>query len=232
MRQPLVKGVVIFLALGMICPVSWPDSWIMPQKQTYCSSDKKFCFEVVPRKIASQLKYFEEKVKEGETGQARPLPENQRCKGTLFKQEQSGKHKTVWSIPLSNDVAPVEALVSNDGKYVVTLDNWHAMGYGSDVVVIIGPEGKLVKSFSLKDMLHEDAENVPTSVSSRWWRKEARLDDVSATLVLKVAIVPSVRIGNRVFNRTGALESHHEIRIDLRTGEFTVPYRPKESTAK
>jgi hypothetical protein len=43
-------------------------------------------------------------------------------------------------------VAPVSALVSEDGAYLITFDNWHSMGYGDDVVVLYRTDGTLIHS--------------------------------------------------------------------------------------
>jgi hypothetical protein len=84
----------------------------------------------------------------------------------------------LWTATLSNKVSPVEALVSDDGKYVVTLDNWHRVGYGEDVVAFYGKGGQ-VKKYSLEEIAGDIAEGLGPvrffqlfdhSVSSRMWR--------------------------------------------------------------
>ena len=85
--------------------------------------------------------------------------------------------RVLWAQPLSNAVAPVEALVSDTGRYVVTFDNWHSLGYGPNVVVIYGAEGQLLRSFSLEDLLSEaELRLVFRTVSSRWWPGESGLE--------------------------------------------------------
>lgn len=76
-----------------------------------------------------------------------------------------------WTAPLSNRVAPVSALISDSGKYVVTFDNWHHVGYGDDVVVVYdGSNGRLLWKYRLEDILSpEEVCRVRCSVSSRWW---------------------------------------------------------------
>ena len=71
---------------------------------------------------------------------------------------------------LLNPVAPVDAVVSKRG-YLVTLDNWHNMGYGK-VFALSGPDGAPIKSYELKDLFSkQEIELFEHSVSSIWWRK-------------------------------------------------------------
>lgn len=38
------------------------DSWLLPKKEKYFAPNKKYYLEVTPKKLESQLKYFEDKV--------------------------------------------------------------------------------------------------------------------------------------------------------------------------
>ena len=64
----------------------------------------------------------------------------------------------------------MEVLVTDAG-FVLTLDNWHNLGYGQ-VVVFYAPGGELLKSYELTDLYDPKAiERIPHSVSSRAWRR-------------------------------------------------------------
>lgn len=72
---------------------------------------------------------------------------------------------------LLNPVSPVDAFVNNAG-ILVTLDNWHNMGYGA-VVVIYRVDGKVLKQYSLEDLYTDERiREISLSVSSRWWRAQ------------------------------------------------------------
>jgi hypothetical protein len=78
--------------------------------------------------------------------------------------------------------------VSDSGNYVVTLDNWHEVGRGDNVVAIYGPEGKLVRQLALSDFLTQQQINqLLVSVSSTWWGTGHYLDEKQKCLVLRVA---------------------------------------------
>lgn len=78
-------------------------------------------------------------------------------------------YKLLHDIPLQNPVAPVDALVSDQG-YFITFDNWHNLGYGK-VVEIYGPMGKRIRSYEISDLYAPPSlEKIPASVSSRHWR--------------------------------------------------------------
>lgn len=140
------------------------DSWLPPKTEVYLSGNGQFRLAITPRDINSPLKYFETKVK-GET-----LPELLGPTGALERMVE-GKWLLVWSIKLVNEVSPVSALVSNDGS-VVTFDNWHSVGYGDDVVVIYGQDGRLVRSLALDQIVPSYfVDGFQRSVSSIWWRE-------------------------------------------------------------
>jgi hypothetical protein len=84
----------------------------------------------------------------------------------------------LWSVELTNRVSPVNVLLTDDGEYAVTLDNWHHVGYGEDVIAFYQRKG-LVRTYSLEAALADRPEATKRngfrsafehSVSSRDWR--------------------------------------------------------------
>jgi hypothetical protein len=72
---------------------------------------------------------------------------------------------------LVNPVAPIEFYVTDRG-YLVTLDNWHNMGYGK-VAAFYSPQGELIRAYELSDLFStSEIDAFAHSVSSIWWRKE------------------------------------------------------------
>jgi len=73
-------------------------------------------------------------------------------------------------IELANPVAPVDFFVSNAGE-LVTLDNWHNVGYGV-VLAVYHSDGKIVKAYRLSELfLKSEVDSFTHSVSSIWWHK-------------------------------------------------------------
>lgn len=174
----------------------------MPSVEKYCSANKKYCLKVEPKKLESQLAYFQDKVDEKyNAGAVKGIPDNI-CKGTFF-----AKGKTRWNVRLDNEVAPVSALISNNGDYVVTFDNWHAVGYGDNVVAIYnGQTGTLIKKLGLSDFLTEsDIYNLPESTSSIHWDGTHQIDYAKSELILKVV-------------KPAKDEQFFDIRVNLKDG--------------
>jgi len=166
------------------------DQWMPPEVRTTYSADSHVRFTVTPRAIASPLAYFDDKVRnEGDrkAGQKRGgLPI---ASGVLERQDKDGRWSVVWASRLVNEVAPVSVLVADSGNYVVTFDNWHAMGWGDNVVVIYGPGGALIRKLALTDFLPEPYfKTLPRSVSSIHWRGDSVITEPDEKLVLKVVI--------------------------------------------
>ena len=203
------------LIFGMLASV-YADSWLLPKKEKYYAPNKKFYFEVTPKKLESQLKYFEDKTQGRSNAGALKTAADNRAKGAFYARRADGGYSKKADFPLLNEVSPVSALVSNNGDYVVTFDNWHMVGYGDDVVVIYRANGDLVQKFGLQDLLTEgDIETLPRSVSSIWWGGEHYIDEATGTLILKV-----VANGKNSWDEDA---KYHDLKIELATG------RPLES---
>ena len=91
-----------------------------------------------------------------------------------------------WEAPLQN--LPVTALVTNGGWRVVTFDSWYSVGFGDDVIVFYDETGALLKKHSLESLLSAaELNKVPHSVSSRWWRTKASINEMLGLLKVDVA---------------------------------------------
>jgi len=164
---------------------AFADSWVAPHEQDYYSSARAYYLHVVPGDGVS------------------------RARGTLFGVACDAP--VIWSRELENENAPVTVLVADDGRYVVTCDEWGRVGWGPNVVVIYGPGGELIKKFALEDLLTpEEVAAVPATVSSRWWGGEHYLDEAAGEVVLRVATGAGDAGGKPTFR---------ERRIKLATGE-------------
>lgn len=198
-----MKSVFCFaiVILGLSATVH-ADTWRLPSVEKYCSANKKYCLKVEPKKLESQLAYFKDKVGEKDNaGAVKGIPDNF-CKGSFF-----AKGKRLWNVRLVNEVAPVSALISNNGDYVITFDNWHGVGYGDDVVSIYdGQTGTLIKKLGLSDFLTEsDIYSLPASTSSIHWHGTHEIDYDKYELVLKVV-------------KPAKDEQFFEVRINLKDG--------------
>lgn len=181
------------------------DSWALPRPHKYYSESRRYYLEVIPPVLESHSQYLAEK----KPGTARGAGDDY-CRGVFYRQKDDGAYEKVWERRLSNQVAPVEVLVSDGGQYVATFDNWHFVGQGDDVVVIYGPGGRLVRKMALTDIVPKTS-NLPRSVNSIFWGGKHYIDERSLQLVLKVLSgwTPHAQEGE-----------FREVRVDLRTGEF------------
>ena len=207
----------MFRFLLLILAVAWlalphaarADSWSLPQTEAYVSPDGGHRLTVTPRSLSGQLRYFEDKVEGREpAGQSRDGPREARA--LLERREPDGRWREVWRRTLPNDVAPVRALVADGGRYAVTFDNWHSVGFGDNVVVIYGGDGRLIRSFRLDELLSTEAiDRLPRSVSSIAWGGPHRFSEDGGRLVLKI----------RRSDGDAADPRYDDLEIDLATGE-------------
>lgn len=192
------------------------DTWAPPTPKSYMSADQRSRLQVFPRRLDGSLAYFEDKIA-GKTPAGQAKGETRRtAEAVLERRDPAGKWEIVWHKPLVNEVAPVNALIANDGSHVVTFDNWHSNGFGTDVVVVYGADGSLIRSLALPDLLPSSyIRTLHRSVSSIWWGGEHRLSEDGRKLILQIA-VPST-------DELPIANAHVELTVDLATGRSESP---------
>jgi hypothetical protein len=201
------------------------DTWSLPEKQTVCSKNNKYCLKIIPKKLTSQLEYFQDKVDGKENAGADKGVKKNLCRGIFYIRNESGLLRKRWEVNLVNEVSPVDAVVSDVGDYVVTFDNWHGAGYGDDVVAIYDARnGKLIRKLGLSDFLTEsDIYELPHSVSSIWWGGTHYVDSRGGQLVLQVTK------GKRTYEKDA---TYFEVHIQLDNGKVLDEVRDRLPTLR
>jgi hypothetical protein len=213
---------IVCFALGIAAGAVRADSWLPAATETYVASEGRWRITIVPRDVSSALAFFDDKV-EGRPHAGRRAGDTRTHALGRMEHREGGKWRTVWQQPLSNEVAPVSAVVSNEGL-VATFDNWHGTGYGPNAVAIYDGRGKLVRALSLKSFLPpEYIRALPRSVSSIQWRGEPRTQ--GRQLIVPV-VVPSIDPGR---NRDAM--QYVDVRFDLASGERLPDAGPAWSRA-
>lgn len=179
-------GIAIIVASFTPVP-SCADSWALPTITTYTSCAGQTRITIIPRNLESQLSYFDDKVGEVD-------PAGQKKGGSPFAMARlerllNKRWQLVWESRIANEVAPVQAIVRDDGSYTVTFDDWHSVGYGPNVVVIYGPGGRRIRALALSDVVPPDyIKALPHSVSSIHWRGKPRFSPDGHRVIIPVTI--------------------------------------------
>lgn len=185
--RPQVQIAGVLFVLWSIASSCLADTWSLPARETFYSKNRRFAVAIEPKQI-DPGKYVRDKA------EGRPNPGA--VEGTpgdgprafFYSVGPEDKLDQVASFKLVNEVAPLHALVSGDGRYLVTFDNWHSAGYGDNVIVIYRADGALVRSLSLEDILTtKDLAALPRSASSILWGSGHSLDESQGLLVLRLS---------------------------------------------
>lgn len=151
-RTTVVAAGALFVALGNAIADDWPG----PTVQAVASRNAEVIVRVIPGASFGDTVGFAGASK-GKFASAQWL---------RFRDDRYEPYQTAQ---LLNPVAPIQVAVANDGT-LVTLDNWHNVGFG-EIVVIYSPDGKVRKSYRLADLYSTATiEKIERSVSSLWWR--------------------------------------------------------------
>jgi hypothetical protein len=189
MRLRDLPGLVLTIAVVLVSPVAQADSWRLPTTTHATSADGTWRFTVEPRVLSNQGSYFRDQL-DGKEKPGGLAGDAQTAAVGTMERCVDGACRRAWRRDLLNDVAPVEAVVTDEGR-VMTLDNWHSMGFGPHAVVIYDASGGVVATFALTDFLPKGyVMALPHSVSSLHWRDEARAL-AGGTRIAVPVVVPS-----------------------------------------
>lgn len=99
------------------------------------------------------------------------------CFGTLFELDRDSRERTPrWRERLVNRVAPMQAAVHDEGRFVVTLDD-DGVGGARHALVIYDEHGELVREFTLRELLRDrDWKRVRVRRDMVDWLSGARFD--------------------------------------------------------
>jgi hypothetical protein len=183
-----------FALLVMLAAAAFGDKWMAPRPRFFTSENGVYALKVVPLSGESQG----------------------RSKATLVTLDDQGNEHQIWSSKLVN--IPAAALVLDSGR-VVTLDTYGSIGY-QHAVTVYGDRGQPISDYRLEDLLSpKEIEDIPVSVSSRWWSTGRTLTHMTEG-ESKVVSVGGVRI-NRPEKESLRilLKSGTAITVDLATGK-------------
>ena len=107
-----------FLLLGLASPAR-ADSWFPAKRAEYLSPDKAVRLTVLPRELAGNLAYFQDKVDGKEPAGQLPGSPHKQARGILERKGSDGQWRVLWDQPLNHDVAPTRALVVDSARHVV-----------------------------------------------------------------------------------------------------------------
>ncbi|MCK4342744.1 MAG: hypothetical protein KAY37_13585 [Phycisphaerae bacterium] len=153
------------------------------------------------REVQSENKHFVLRIEPGRPGRA-----GRSCQATLFKRsERNQRGRKVWERALVNDVAPMAAFIRNDGRFLVTLDEYRCGG-ARHALVVYGAQGQLLRHFLLQDLLSKsDWEHVKVSRREVSWLKDARcaFADEQGRFIIELKWGRTVRIDLKMLQVVG-----------------------------
>lgn len=145
------------VAVGML-PGIQADDWPTPVIREVFSPSRAYFVRVIPGKSF------------GDTMGFKGAAKGPYATAEFYRVDKDRSYRFAATTSLLNPVAPVDFLVTDDG-FLMTLDNWHNMGYGR-VVALYAPDGKLVRAYGLAELFTKgEIADFSHSESSIAWRK-------------------------------------------------------------
>lgn len=149
MKAPLIKVVA-----WLLCAVpALSDSWEPPTSKTFSSPRGEHLVRITPA-IWNDKRAVEP------------------CRALIFQFiAESKEYRLVHELLLVNPVRPIEALISDDGSYLVTFDDYYSVGYGENVIVVYDLKDGSTTPIRLEAFLSTaQIDEFDHSTSSLQWR--------------------------------------------------------------
>jgi hypothetical protein len=158
MRLLLLTLTLIIMGLTTALPRTQADDWPPPVIREVFSPSRAYFVRIIPGKS------FGDTVGFSSAGKG-PF-----ATAEFYRRENDRSYRLATAVSLLNPVAPADFFVTDNGS-LITLDNWHNMGYGK-VVAFYTQEGKPVRAYELSDLFTKsEIEGFDHSESSIAWRK-------------------------------------------------------------
>src|SRR5262245_61215630 len=155
-RAAMIAG-SLALVMAIVPPRAGGDDWPGPVTLTRFSDGGEFFVRISPGTSVGDTFGFASGTK-GRYARAR-----------FYALQPDQSYRLIREAALLNPVAPVDAVVSRRGD-LITLDNWHNIGYGK-VLAVYDSSGRNVIHYELEQLYPvERIKRLRESVSSRYWR--------------------------------------------------------------
>jgi hypothetical protein len=168
------KKVIIALITILLANLNlMADEWEKEYKKRYTSQNGIFKLIIVPTYVPKNYdKEIRKRNKKPEKYLNIPMKDTIiPCHAKLLKKTSNFGILPVliWEKELTNPTAPYEAIITNDGKYVITFDDWYKLGHGENVMVVYNENGELIKKHRLFEITKSPISQLKNTVTSIWW---------------------------------------------------------------
>jgi hypothetical protein len=166
------KNIILIITIIIFCSYLNADTWEEPAIRCYFSDNVQYCIKVystiIPDNYYKWLTSSSKKKAKFSVTDTAIIS----CYATLYEINNNDTVK-IWEQKFINRFTPLSAIVSDDGKHVVTFNNWYSIGYGQDVMVVYDQKGNLKKMYSLEAISPFPVNYYRRTISSILWLKKA-----------------------------------------------------------
>ncbi|HYH47483.1 MAG TPA: hypothetical protein VEG34_17515, partial [Thermoanaerobaculia bacterium] len=141
----VLRAALVLLILGSIaspgsaCTVAGER---LPGPEVYVSGNGQFAVAIVPKPRERRP-----------GGGLQAAPGEPGTEALVHAVDRSGEPHLAGRFALAHEAEPLDALVSDDGQFLITFGNWSYFGDNKEAVAIYRTDGSLVRSLALGDIL-------------------------------------------------------------------------------
>jgi WD40 repeat protein len=163
-----MRALLITVLSGALAVSAAADTWSVPTTRIVQSQDGNVAVRIVPNTNPG---------KDHVTAQATVTRWDAKTKSYSFVRE----------VTLRNPQSPVTVVVTNDAHFLVTFDDWSAVGRTDNAVVIYDLLNGDVSNYRLEDFLPEEFRNkLERSISSVEWHQYDPFIQADQTIYVRI----------------------------------------------
>lgn len=168
-----MKCLILIITCFVLIFPSKANEYIKAFGQTFYSQNGLYKLEIAPTKIPKGFeKELKRRVQNPEKYKGVPFEDSiKHCSAILYKKNGFWflDLQKVWEKELVNSESPEFAFISNDGKYVLTIDDWYFKGNSNNTIVVYNHSGEKLKNYALSDFIPFPKKELKNTVISTEW---------------------------------------------------------------
>lgn len=164
---------ILILTCLLIVISSKSDEYVNPVKQIFYSQNGLFKLVIKPTEVPKGFdKEFKRREKKPEKYKNIPFVDSIRhCSAILYEKNGTWEmqYERIWEKKLENSNSPEFAFISNDGKYVATVNDWYYKVNSKNTFVVYDQNGFKLKNYTLYDFIPFSKQELSITIISTEW---------------------------------------------------------------
>ncbi|NQU31729.1 MAG: hypothetical protein HQ521_00705 [Bacteroidetes bacterium] len=198
-----MRNIFIIFIFSFISQSTYGDEYIKAYTKQYKSQNGIYTLTVYPTYTPKNFdREMNKRNKNPEKHKNRLIKDTIIPCHAILTRTINYEQEIIWEKDLVNKTAPEEAIVTNDGEYVLTFDDWFYIGKGENVIVVYDKKGDKLQNYRLNEFCPFPINDLTETVSSIPWYFGIETYSISPNVIEILVINKSKEIRKTKYNLT------------------------------